>query len=121
MELAVFKQRVGQRLGIVPAAGSLAAEDAELVTSAYESLFAELYENSLAPWGTGTIPDEYADIVIGMTAARLVDEFKIPEPRRSSLVMLHAFGLPQPSSNERRLRRLIETPPEDEGAPERYF
>lgn len=121
MELAVLKQRVGQRLGIVSAADSLAAEDLALVTSAYESLFAEIYEHGLAPWGTGDVPDEYADIVIGMVASRLVDEFKVPEPRRSSLIALHAFGLPVPSANERRLRRLVEAPAEQEDPPSLFL
>lgn len=108
MQLAVFKQRVGQRLGVVPTSGSLSAEDAEIVSGAYATLVAELYEHELANWNvTDPVPDEFADIMIGMTAARLVDEFQVPEPRRSGLIAQHAFGLPLPSVDERRLRRMM--------------
>jgi hypothetical protein len=49
-----------------------------------------------------------------MVAASLVDDFTIPEPRRSQLIMQCAYGLPAPSVNERRLRALTAAPAEDE-------
>lgn len=111
MELALFEQRVGQRLGIVPTAGSLAAEDAAVVRSAYGSLHAELLEHGLVTWNAlEDVPDEFADVMIGMTAARIVDEFTIAEPRRSAILAQSAFGLPGLSLDERRLRKLVAVP-----------
>ena len=123
MDLPTFKLRVGQRLGVVPVAGSLDASDGELVTSAYELLVHELTEHSLAWWdATGNVPDEYADIMVGMTAARLIDDFTIAEPRRSQLLMQSAFGLPVASVDERRLRRLLSNKADPDAAEtDRYF
>lgn len=107
MQLADFYLRVGQRLGIVPTAGSLSAEDGAVIASAYRALVGELIEHGLVFWNSDEeVPDTYAEPVIGMTAAGLVDEFTLPEPRRSQLIMQHAFGLPVASHSERRLRAL---------------
>lgn len=107
MDLATFKLRVGQRLAVVPVAGSLSAEDGALVLSAYELLVAELVSHNLAWWAADEhVPDEFADIMIGMTAARLVDEFTIPEPLRTQTIAKSGFALPQVSIDERRLRKL---------------
>ena len=122
MDLAVFKLRVGQRLAIVPAAGSLEPEDEELIEASYESLVAELLEHDLANWNTtDDVPDEYADVLVGMTAARLVDEFELPEPRRSGILVQSAFGLSAPSHDERRLRRLMAVPQFDDELKVDYF
>lgn len=115
MDRTLFEQRVGQRLGIVPTAGSLAAEDVALVRSAYEALHAELLEHGLVAWTVlEDVPDEFADVMIGMTAARLVDEFTIAEPRRTAIIAQSAFGLPGLSLDERRLRKLVAVPAFDE-------
>lgn len=106
LSLADFRQRVGRRLGVVPAAGTLSAEDGAVVQEAYQHLYDELSANNLAPWPEETIPGQFADILIGMTAARLVDHFSIAEPRRSQFVALYDFGLPMPSAAERRLRAM---------------
>ncbi len=111
MELAVFKQRVAQRLGVIPVSGSLSAEDGELINDAYVLLLHELVEHGLAWWNEDEpLPDVYADILIGMTAVRLVDEFTLAEPRRTQLIAMHGFGLPVVSVSERRLRALTTAP-----------
>jgi hypothetical protein len=120
MEPAAFRQRVGQRLGIVPAAASLSAEDDALVSEAYKSLMGELTEHGLCMWGPETVPTQYADALIGMTAAMLVDEFGISEPRRSQLIATHAFGLPVASPGERRLRAMVRIESNDDSEPEFY-
>jgi hypothetical protein len=122
VDLAVFKLRVGQRLGIVPTAGSLESEDETLIEGAYESLIAELLAHDLANWNASdAVPDEYADICIGMTAARLVDEFELPEPRRSLMLAQSAFGMNAPTPDERRLRRLMAVPQFDDELATDYF
>lgn len=121
MELAVFQLRVGQRLGVVPTAGTLSAEDGELVLGAYENLIHELLEHGLAWWNADeAVPDKYADCLIGMTAAALVDEFTIPEPRRSQLLVQGKFGMAPVSMDERRLRALTAAPAADVGVADYY-
>jgi hypothetical protein len=111
MTLADFYKRVAQRLGVLPVAGTLSADDAEVVRQAYENLIHELLEHDLAFWNDDEdVPDKYSDPLIGMTAAMLVDEFTIPEPRRSQILVQHAFGLPVASVSERRLRALLRAP-----------
>jgi hypothetical protein len=106
--LADFQQRVGQRLGILRAAESLSPEDAELVSVAYQSLWAELNAHGLVNWNErDSVPDAFSEIMVGMTAARLVDEFGTGEPRRSLIVLQQAFGLKEPTEYERRLRRMM--------------
>jgi hypothetical protein len=115
MILEDFQRRVAQRLGVLPVSGTLAAEDAEVIQGAYDSLLQELGEHDLAWWNADeAVPDKFADVLVGMVAASLVDDFTIPEPRRSQLIMQCAYGLPAPSVNERRLRALTAAPAEDE-------
>jgi hypothetical protein len=107
MQLATFYTRVAQKLGILPVGVTLSAEDAEVIANAYESLVHELGEHGLSWWNPDEdVPDQYSDTLVGMTAAAVVDEFTVPEPRRSQLIMQGAFGLPVASVAERRLRAL---------------
>ena len=122
MDTAAFKQRVGQRLGIVPTAGSLSAEDGELIEAAYLSLVSELGEHNLAWWyHPESVPDGYTDILSGMVAAMLVDDFGLSEPRRSQLIAQHAFGQPVASPSERRLRAMMRIPAVDRDSEEPEF
>ena len=107
MQLTTFYTRVAQKLGVLPVGGTLSAEDADVIEKAYESLVHELGEHGLSWWNPDEdVPDPYSDPLIGMVAANMVDEFTIPEPRRSQLIMQHAFGLPVASVAERRLRAM---------------
>lgn len=121
MNLAVFKSRVAQRLGILPVGGTLSAEDADVIAASYETLMHELLEHGLAWWNSDEdVPDTFAEVLVGMTAAACVDEFTIAEPRRSGLIMQHGFGLPVASVAERRLRALTAVPSGDSAGIE-YF
>jgi len=107
MILEDFQRRVAQKLAVLPVSGTLNANDADVIQKAYEGLLHELGEHSLSWWNADeSVPDPYADCLIGMVAASVVDDFTIPEPRRSQLIGQCAFGLPQASVNERRLRAL---------------
>ena len=117
MTLQDFYKRVAQRLGVVPVGGTLSVEDAELIRNAYDGLVAELMEHDLAWWNSDEeVPDKYAEPMIGMTAAQVIDEFTIPEPRRSQIIVQHAFGLPAASVSERRLRALMRAADDDSSA-----
>lgn len=112
MLLADFQRRVAQRLAVLPVGGTLSAEDAEVIQGAYDNLLQELGEHDLAWWNADeAVPDRYSDCLIGMVAANLVDDFTIPEPRRSQLIGQGAFGLPATSIAERRLRALTRVGP----------
>ena len=120
--LADFQQRVGQRLGIVRASEPLSVEDAELILAAYVSLWHELNAHDLTNWApTDAVPTYVSEIMVGMTAARLVDEFELPEPRRSSILVQSSFGMATPTPDERRLRRLMAVPQFDDELQSDYF
>jgi len=122
MILEDFQRRVAQRLAVLPVSGTLDANDADVIQGAYENLLAELGEHNLAWWNADeAVPDIYADCLIGMTAAMIVDDFTIPEPRRSQLIVQCAFGLPNVSMNERRLRSLTRAGPSTDSVEREYF
>lgn len=122
MILEDFQRRVAQRLGVLPVGGALSADDADVIQAAYSNLLNELGEHDLAWWNADeAVPDQYADCLIGMTAAMVVDDFTIPEPRRSQLIVQCAFGLPSASMNERRLRALTRAGPSTAEATIEYF
>jgi len=109
-------------LGVLPVAGTLSADDADVIRDSYVGLMHELIEHGLGWWNADEdVPDQYAEVMIGMTAAATVDEFTIPEPRRSQLLVQHGFGLPQASVSERRLRALAQTPYNGDVATAEYF
>lgn len=113
--VANFKQKVGFRLGIIRSTENLKAQDAQLIQEAYESLYDELDEESLVDFYVGDpIPDKYVDILVGMVAARCVDDFGIEEPRKSSMILRMGYGNEVCSQFERRLRRMAQVGPQDE-------
>ncbi len=121
MQLATFYRRVAQKLGVLPVGQTLSADDAEVIRESYVGLMEELLEHGLAWWNTDEdIPDKYAEPMIGLAAAAVVDEFTIPEPRRSQLIAQHGFGLPVASVSERRLRALTRAEDSGEGVIEFY-
>jgi hypothetical protein len=122
VDLAVFKQRVGQRLGVVPTAGSLSPEDGEVIGGAYVTLLQELGEHGLAWWNPDRdVPEQFADVLIGMVAAAVVDDFTIPEPRRSQLILMGAFGVAPATMGERRLRAMARVANDGEPAEATYY
>lgn len=116
MKLANFHMQVAQKLGIVMVSGTLSPEDRDVIQSGYDRLVLELDEHQLSFWrGDEDVPDVYADILIGMTAAMLVDDFVIQDPRRSQIIGQFAWGLAPITPGERRLRALMRLP--STGAP----
>ena len=121
MTLAEFYKRVAQRLGVLPVGQDLGPDDADVIGNAYIALMHELLEHGLAYWNADEdVPDLYADVMIGMVSAAVVDEFVIAEPRRSQLIGQHGFGLPLASVSERRLRSLLRAGASDTAVVEYY-
>lgn len=122
MLLEDFQRRVAQRLAVLPVGGTLSAEDREVIQGAYDNLLQELGEHGLAWWNADeAVPDRYSDCLIGMVAANVVDDFTIPEPRRSQLIAQGAFGLPSASVAERRLRALTRTGKSEESVEIEFY
>jgi hypothetical protein len=104
-----LKGRVGRKLQILADTETLSAEDGELVEDALLSVQAALRQLGVVSLDVERgINEPYADPVAAMAAAQLVDEFQIPEPRRSQLVAAGLVGLPGRSLAERRLRGMLD-------------
>lgn len=105
MILDDFYLLVGQQLGITGVAESLNAEDKELIASRYVLVHDQLQNLGLTTWGvTEDVPDFAALPVAMMLAAYSVDDFTIPEPRRSRLRLEGLIHLSPVSFAERALR-----------------
>ena len=106
-----LKFRVAQKLHIIAQTEQLSAEDGAVIEQALIGLESELDRlGILSASFVDGIDEMHAFPVIRMAAARLVDEFDIPEPRRSMLVADGALGVPGRSLAERQLRAIEETP-----------
>jgi hypothetical protein len=111
---AELQARVGRKLGILAEGTSLSAEDGAVIGAALQDVEeqAALLMNGLPFTVTTEMANAYADPVVDMAAALLVNEFGIPEPKRSQLLVMGALGAPGRSPAERKLRLLAEVPTE---------
>lgn len=107
---AIMKERVGRKLGILAVSDSLAAEDALLIGEKCLTLQSQLEVLEIVNVDfVDGIDQLIADIIVDMVAALLVDDFMLPEPKRSNLAREGILGLPVTSVAERRLRKLLAT------------
>ena len=108
---ADLKVRVARKLQIVADSESLSAEDGELIEvglSAVETAINTLGITSLDI--ADGVNEPLAEPLVMMAAAYVVDEFQIPDPRRSVLRAEGMIGLPGRSIAERQLRTLVNSP-----------
>jgi hypothetical protein len=111
VSLADLYQRTGAKLGVVRSDESLSAEDKAVIEQSYAGLHEQLLSEALTTWaGTDALPDWAAPIMVDMTAALLVDDFGIEEPRRAALIVGGALGMNPISLAERKLRRQLALP-----------
>lgn len=104
-----LKNRVAQKLQILADTESLSAEDGAKIADGLLSVQAELSRIGVVTLDVERgINEPYADAVALMGAAHLVDDFQIPEPRRSQLLAQGGIGLPGRSLAERRLRAMVD-------------
>lgn len=104
-----FQQRVAQKLQITAQGQGLAAEDAELIQLAAKSVNAQAGQAGLAFDIENGIDHTYVNAFAELVAAELVDDFQLPEPRRSML-KANGWGMPGRSPAERNIRRQYSTP-----------
>ena len=108
---ADLKVRVARKLQIVADSEDLSAEDGALIETGLSSV--ETAINTLGiVWLdlADGVSEPLADPIVMMVAAYVVDEFQIPEPRRSVLRSEGMLGLPGRSLAERQLRTLVNSP-----------
>ena len=103
-----MKERVARKLGVLAVGNSLSAEDGELIGERCLSLQKQLEALEIVTIDFDEGIDElYDDIIVAMVAALLVDDFMLPEPKRSALAREGILGLPAASPAERQLRKVL--------------
>jgi len=96
------------RLAALPAGEAADPDDFATMTTKYASLHALLLTKELVTWAlTESIPVKAQEPVIAMLAAMSVNEFTVPEPRKSQLIAEGALDMPTPSLAERQLRKAL--------------
>lgn len=103
--------RVGQKMGIISVGETLSYEDSVLIQERLLAARDQLETLEIVELDLESGIDEvYADAVAMIVAAMCVDEFTLPEPRRSTLRAEGLLGLPNTSLAERILRKLTYRP-----------
>jgi len=103
-----MKERIARKLGVLAVGNSLSAEDGDLIAERCLSLQKQLEALEIVTLDFEAGIDElYDDIISAMVAALLVDDFMVPEPRRSTLAREGILGLPAASPAERQLRKVL--------------
>lgn len=122
MNLTEFYDKVARKLGVLAVGEQMSADDADMIRGSYRMLVSLLEFHKLATWDADEpVPDHLAQILIDMVAAHLVDEFELPEPRRSTLRAEGMFGAASATLAERRLRAVLAVPYWGEPATTDYF
>jgi len=122
LQTAELATRVAQKLGILSVGEVLNAEDAELINSKMESVRDQLDDMRIVSVDLESgLRDTYVNAFVDITSAQLVDDFELPEPRRSTIRAEGLLGLNPMSPAERWLRKLVSRA--SSGAPVRaeYF
>ena len=106
-----LQERIARKLQILADTEQLSAEDGEVIQWGMAAV-----EATLDTLGIGSfnfedgVSEPFADPIAQMVAAFLVDEFQVPEPRRSQLKAEGMIGIQGRSIAERRLRALMDVP-----------
>ena len=104
-----LQERVAQKLQLIADAESLDANYAAVIMDGLLAVQAQLSRMGIASLDVENGIDHiYVDPIAEMTAATLVDDFQIPEPRRSALIAAGKLGLPGRAPAERFLRDLLD-------------
>lgn len=103
-----MKERIARKLGVLAVGNSLSAEDGQLIGERCLSLQKQLEALDIVTIDFEEGIDElYDDIISAMVAALLVDDFMLPEPKRSKIAQEGVLGLPIVSVAERQLRKVL--------------
>lgn len=109
--LNTVADRVAQKLGILAVGDVLSAEDGEVIRAKVQTVRDQLSEMEIVSMNlTAGIRDSYVAAVVDMAAAQLVDEYGLPEPRRSQIRAEGLLGLNPMSPAERWMRKVTRFP-----------
>ena len=104
-----LQERVARKLQLIADAESLDANYAATIIEGLLAVQAQLDRLGIASLDVANgIDNIYVEPVAEMTAAILVDDFQVPEPRRSQLIAIGKLGLPGRSPAERFMRDLLD-------------
>lgn len=97
---AALRNRALQKLRVLKPGEDASAEDAALVDAAYTAMYAEFVTRGIAAWTETAIDDEWTEPARVVLAARVADDFHVPEPRLGRLLQEAAIA-------EARLREMV--------------
>ena len=80
-----LRNRTFQKLRLAKPGEAPSAEDADVIDKAYVVLFAEFEQLGIAGWIFDDIDDRYIDRLRSALAARVADDFQIPDARSQLL------------------------------------
>lgn len=104
-----LQDRVARKLQIVGDAESLDADYAAIIIDGLLAIQAQVNRVGVASFDVANgIDYPYVEPFAEIVAAELVDDFQIPEPRRSQLIASAKWGMPGRSPAERNLRNLLD-------------
>lgn len=104
-----LQELVGRKLQIIGDAETLSADYADIIIDGLLSIQSQINRLGLASFDVENgIDYPYVDVFAELTAAELVDDFQIPEPRRSQMLAGAKFGMPFRTAVDRKLRDLLE-------------
>lgn len=106
-----LQNQVARKLGILPAGQDIGADDGQIIGDALLSVQEQLSQLRVAYFDLKNgVELAYSEPLAMMGAAATVDEFEVPEPKRSQLIAQGVIGMPGRSLAERRVRDLVEVP-----------
>lgn len=104
-----LQTRVGRKLQIIGDAETLSADYAAIIIDGLLAVQAQINRIGVASFDVANgIDYPYVDPFAEIVAAELVDDFQIPEPRRSQLMAAGKWAVPGRSPAERNLRSLLD-------------
>ena len=92
---AQIRDRAAKKLGLLGKGGTLDHDDKVDVEQAYAEVYAQLKKEGLAVWAFtgGSIPNEIADEVANMIAAKMVDDKGVSNDRAVRILNKAATGI----------------------------
>lgn len=107
-----FKEKVGQKLGILATSESLSAEDGALIGDKMDALERMLGEREIVQVSFADEIDViFMEPLVAMVAAMCVDEFGVQGQERADLLNGGLLDLPVSSHAERQLRKIVAKKP----------
>jgi hypothetical protein len=106
-----LQQRTAEKLGLVATGQTVSADDGNRIGQTLLDIQETLAQRQVVFLDVlDGVDRPYADPLAHMAAAHLVDEFGVPEPKRSALQQTGGLDVPGRSWAERRIRAIADSP-----------